>query len=263
MTGMIYCYTNKVNGKKYVGQTINTLTVRSKTDGSGYSTKYKFGKAIAKYGWEMFECEVLETVESDTESIKEQLDALERFYVAKFDSYKNGYNSTPGGGGKGRECSMETRERIRQAQVNRSPMPEETRRKISATNKGKKKANTENYKKAAAKRKGIPLSEETRAKVSKSQLARINSDSYKHPNTGKPLSEETKLKISKAHLGKDPWNKGLTGTLPGRQIRCLETEAVYPSIVVAANDIGILPQSISQAVRGITKTAGGYHWEYV
>lgn len=263
MTGIIYCYTNKVNGKKYVGQTINTLTIRSKTDGSGYSTKHKFGKAIAKYGWDAFEGEVLETVEAEVGSIKEQLDALERFYIAKFDSYKNGYNSTPGGRGKGKRCSAETCERIRQAQFNRPPASEETRKKISAAQKGKKKANTENYKKAAAKRKGIPRSPETRAKLSKSQKARVNSDTYTHPNKGKHLSEETKAKLSAARLGKDPWNKGLTGTLSGRQIRCIETDTVYPSIVAAANDIGILSQSISQVVRGITKTAGGYHWEYV
>ena len=139
ITGIIYCYTNKINGKKYIGQTINTLVIRAKADGSGYSAKYKFGKAIAKYGWDNFECEILETVETETDSLKEQLNTLERFYISKFDTYKNGYNSTPGGSGKGKFVSAETRERIRQAQFNRPPASEETRRKISAAQKGKKK----------------------------------------------------------------------------------------------------------------------------
>ena len=165
MTGIIYCYTNKINGKKYIGQTINTVAIRAKSDGSGYSAKYKFGKAIAKYGWDSFECEILDIIETDTKSIKEQLNTLERFYVSKFDSYKNGYNSTPGGNGKGKKASVETRERIRQAQFHRPPMSEETRQKISESTKGKKKVSTENYKKAAERRKGIPLKSEVAKKI--------------------------------------------------------------------------------------------------
>lgn len=263
MTGIIYCYTNKINGKKYVGQTINTLAIRAKSDGSGYSKKYKFGKAIAKYGWDNFDSEILETIESDEESLKEQLDSLERYYITKFDTYKNGYNSTPGGNGKGRFVSVETRERIRQVQFSRPPMSEETRRKISEANKGKKKANTENYKKAAALRKGIPPSDEVRAKMSAAQKTRVSSDSYVHPNAGKHLSEETKAKLSIARLGKEPWNKGLTNSLPGKQVRCVETGVVYISVAQAASDVGTQPQNIFQVLRGKAKTAKKYHWEYV
>jgi group I intron endonuclease len=263
MTGIIYCYTNKVNGKKYIGQTINTLAIRAKADGSGYSAKHKFGKAIVKYGWDNFECEILETVETETDSLKEQLNALECFYISKFDTYKNGYNSTPGGSGKGKFVSAETRERIRQAQFNRQPASEETRRKISAAQKGKKKANTENYKKAAAKRKGIPPSDEARAKMSAAQKARVNSASYVHPNAGKHLSEETKAKLSAASLGKEPWNKGVPGGANCRKVLCIETEVIYDSIAEAARSLDIYPQSIGQTLHGRTKTAGGYHWEYV
>jgi group I intron endonuclease len=263
VTGIIYCYTNKINGKKYIGQTINTMAIRAKSDGSGYSTKHKFGRAIAKYGWDNFEGEVLESVETDACSLKEQLDTLECFYISKFDTYKNGYNSTPGGSGKGKFVSVETRERIRQAQFNRPSVSDETRRKISEANKGKKKANTANYKKAAAKRKGIPLSEETRAKLSVSQKARVNSESYVHPNAGKHLSEETKAKLSAARLGKEPWNKGVHVGSNCRKVFCVETRIVYESIAEAARDLDIFPQSIGQVLKGRSKTAGGYHWEYV
>ena len=48
MRGFIYCYTNKINGMKYVGQTIKTLAARAGTNGSSYH--YKFGNAIKVYG---------------------------------------------------------------------------------------------------------------------------------------------------------------------------------------------------------------------
>jgi hypothetical protein len=55
--------------------------------------------------------------------------------------------------------------------------------------------------KISAKLKGIPLSEETKAKMK----GRIS------PLRGIPLSDETKSKISDSNKGRTPWNKGVTG----------------------------------------------------
>ena len=63
MTGYIYCYTNKINDKKYIGQTTKTIEIRAGKNGIGYDRRYKFGKAIAKYGWDNFILEILETIE--------------------------------------------------------------------------------------------------------------------------------------------------------------------------------------------------------
>ena len=46
LKGYIYCYTNILNGKKYVGQTRYSLRQRAGKDGKGYNTQFKFGKAI-------------------------------------------------------------------------------------------------------------------------------------------------------------------------------------------------------------------------
>lgn len=43
-------------------------------------------------------------------------------------------------------------------------------------------------------------------------------------------------------------------------IQCIETKRIYKSINEAANDLYMCRQSISKAVRGIQKTAAGYHW---
>lgn len=261
MTGIIYCYTNKVNGKKYVGQTTQTLEARAGTRGQKYCSRFK--QAIIKYGWDSFQPVVLETLNLEEGLLFKKLNERERFYIEQFDSFKRGYNSTPGGDGKGKVASAETRERIRQAQFTRPPVSEETRHKLSVALKGKKRGNTENYKKAAAKRKGIPLSEETRAKLSAAQQARVHSDSYIHPNKGKHLSDETKAKLRVARLGKEPWNKGIPGGAHCRKVLCVETGSTYDSIAEAARILDMYPQSIGQALRGKSKTAGGYHWEYV
>ena len=46
-----------------------------------------------------------------------------------------------------------------------------------------------------------------------------------------------------------------------KQVKCIETGIIYNSMAEAKRETGI--KSIDQAVCGIIKTAGGYHWEYV
>ena len=51
---IVYCYTNLVNGKKYIGQTIKSLKERAKNNGNGYLNCTIFFRAIQKYGFEKF-----------------------------------------------------------------------------------------------------------------------------------------------------------------------------------------------------------------
>lgn len=48
-----------------------------------------------------------------------------------------------------------------------------------------------------------------------------------------------------------------------KAVMCVETGRVYESIKLAGARLGIQPQNISIAARGKSKTAGGFHWEYV
>lgn len=45
------------------------------------------------------------------------------------------------------------------------------------------------------------------------------------------------------------------------KILCVETGKVYKNCADAARDIGIHRYGINNCVRGVQKTAGGYHWE--
>ena len=95
-TGSIYIIKNTINDKVYIGQTTMTVHERflthlkpsaQKTRGS-----YKIYNAMNKYGKENFYVETLE----ENVPISE-LDDKEIAYIAEYDSYENGYNSTAGG----------------------------------------------------------------------------------------------------------------------------------------------------------------------
>ena len=47
-----------------------------------------------------------------------------------------------------------------------------------------------------------------------------------------------------------------------KRIRCIETKAIYASLIAAGDATGILRTSISNCLCGKSKTAGGYHWEF-
>lgn len=95
MRGFIYKITNKVNGKSYIGQTIQSVKERfyqhCATKCSQAILNMVIHKAITKYGKSNFTIEIIEEVESAN------LNDRERYWIRYYDSYNNGYNSTEGG----------------------------------------------------------------------------------------------------------------------------------------------------------------------
>lgn len=92
----IYCFTNVINNKKYIGQSTN-LEERKKShyknqNLSAYNTI--FYRALRKYGIDNFEYSILYEKEFLT---TEELNELEIAYIEKFDSFHNGYNMNIGG----------------------------------------------------------------------------------------------------------------------------------------------------------------------
>ena len=111
--GIIYCYTNNINGKKYIGQTMNPRqrfnahksTAFNEKDGEYNSPLHR---AFRKYGYENFTYEVL--TEADT---IEELNGLETYFIAHYDTQiPNGYNILPGGKNYSRTLSDETKEKL-------------------------------------------------------------------------------------------------------------------------------------------------------
>ena len=112
--GKIYCFTCRVNGKRYVGQTWKENVVGF-DNGSRYGllgqhANGAFGRAIKKHGHENFDVDII--CELGTQ---EKLDFFEAFWIWGLSSLVSewGYNLREGGTG-GRH-SLETRQKISQA----------------------------------------------------------------------------------------------------------------------------------------------------
>lgn len=94
----IYKAISATTGKVYIGQTTQTLQERINQHNShayGHQYNYHFHNAIRKYGSEDFTYEIIEDGIESTEVLNER----EKYWIAYYDSYYNGYNSTLGGEG--------------------------------------------------------------------------------------------------------------------------------------------------------------------
>lgn len=176
--GQIYKITNIINGLCYIGQTKYKAIDRYKTHINTYKNT-RFYNSIHKYGSENFTLEILE------DNVKnEDLDELEIYYIALYDSYHNGYNETIGGHGTHgyiftkkdkQKKSKSMKETWKHSKKLNNP---ERNKKISNALKGKPKSNTQRNKLSALAKKR-------------------NGD--KNPFYGKTHSQSTKQKISNAN----------------------------------------------------------------
>ena len=222
----IYKVTNKLNGKCYIGKTIYNLEERKKGHLKvRYTRNYPFYNAINKYGLESFIWETIYICNDENE-----LNKMEMYFIQELNTlHPNGYNLSLGGDG--------------QSGFKHS---EESRRKISKNNwmRGLPKERHPMY--------GKHHTNEAKEKMSRAR---------KGVSTG-PHSEETKAKLSKSKLGKlNP----MYGKIPGnaRKVMCVETGIVYETIKIAQDITGICKANISSVCRGVRKKAGGYTWKFV
>ena len=91
-TGFIYKIVNNINSKIYIGQTTQSLNARWSGHKHDMQTKDShLYRAMRKYGIENF------TIEPIVECDINELNELEIYYIEKYDTITNGYNSTSGG----------------------------------------------------------------------------------------------------------------------------------------------------------------------
>lgn len=95
--GYIYCITNLINQKKYVGKTTYSVTKRfqehCRDSRKERCEKRPLYDAMNKYGIENF------VVKELIECPNEELSSYEIMYIDKLGTYHNGYNATKGGDG--------------------------------------------------------------------------------------------------------------------------------------------------------------------
>ena len=185
--GFIYKLTNKINGKCYIGQTVDVGNRFSKYKNLQCSGQPKIFRALKKYTPENFLFEVI-----DNTNTQEHADSLETHYIVLFNSIKNGYNIKEGG--------------------SRGLHSEATKAKLVAANLGRT-FTKETIQKMSLSATGRKVTEETKVKISVANLNENNpmfglhhTDETKQKISttlfGRHLSEATKLKLSKSHTGR-------------------------------------------------------------
>ena len=185
MIGLIYKSTNKINGKEYIGQTIQTLYNRRK---QGYGDT-KYGRAIQKYGKDNFEYTILWELESeDKRELIENLNILEEIEIGKrnLTDRDTGYNTKMGGFNGSFTHTPEAIEKIRLASINRT---------AGRFVKGQ-----------VSPRKGLvlcPHTEEYKRRQSEIMKKSYADTGRKSGMFGKKVSEETREKMSIAQKGKN------------------------------------------------------------
>lgn len=241
----VYIHTNKINGKKYIGQTSQNPTKRWDC-GRGYLTSPRFYNAIQKYGWENFEHEIIAT-NLTLEEANSLEDKLINEYKTQDDQY--GYN-IKGGGSHGAQ-SEETKRKIGEANhisLKGKPHSKEWSEKMSEMFTGE----------------GNPFyghhhTEETKRKISESRKGKYGGEN--HPMYGKKHTEEALQKISENRRSKG-----------GKKVRCINTGEVFDTMMDAARWCGLKTStSIGQICNktGKRRTAGRHpitgeklEWEF-
>jgi group I intron endonuclease len=107
--GCVYCATNQINGKQYIGKTMHKLSCRKKQHikSAKNNSKLAFHEALRKYGLKNF---VWEKIFEDNDN--GLLLSAETHYIKKYNTISpHGYNLTYGG--EGISFSEETIKKIR------------------------------------------------------------------------------------------------------------------------------------------------------
>ena len=146
----IYKITNNLNGNSYVGLKTSSVEESENYYGSGKLIQI----AIEKHGKENFTKEILERDITDFDL----LCLREKHFISLYNTKDKGYNMTDGGlGSHGYTQSEEHKNKIANSVSERYVRNPETIIKISE---------------AASKRRGRPVSEETRRKISEAMKGR-------------------------------------------------------------------------------------------
>jgi len=191
---IIYLTTNNIKNKVYVGKLVN----ENKLTYLGSGTYV--GRAIKKYGKENFSRITLEDGITDHDYLCER----EIYWIEFYDSTNPdvGYNLSEGGksGFSGLIHTPETREKMSESAKNRSPMTEETCRKISENHAD---ISGENHPMYGKKGKDNPNYGRHHAPESCKKMSENHWDNggENHPMYGRHHTPETIERMSEAQKG--------------------------------------------------------------
>lgn len=253
----IYCIENLVNGKKYIGQSVDIMhrfyDHRSDLNANKHYNSH-LQRAWNMYGEDNFIFYILEECDFDT------LDDREKYYVKLFSANipEFGYNKNSGGKG----TTQELRIKLSNAAA-KSVWTEERKRQLSIKMSGENN----------------PFYGEIHTEASKRKIAEnhIDISGANNPMYGQQHSEDTKNKISQNKKGQMPSQKALEKNRARigekhprhRPIYCPELDRTFWGSTQVEQE-GITKQSyVASVLRCRQKTAGKHpvtgeplHWVY-
>lgn len=235
-TWCIYLHTNKVNGKKYVGQTCQDPEKRWDY-GCGYKKhNLYFYNAIRKYGWkEGFDHEILESGLTSLKDANER----EQYWISYYNCLApNGYNLTKGGDGtEGRTLTEEEKQAI--GMKNGRPV-----RCLELD---------EVFYSTGEAARAVGCSNSHIGDVCNQKRTIAGGLHWEYVDNPLP-GETTEQKI--AYLD------GLNRKNRGKPVICIETNIKYDSGAKAAEELHIAKGNLSSCLHGKRQTAGGFHWKF-
>jgi group I intron endonuclease len=219
----VYIHKNKINNKKYIGITCQE-PIRRWKNGNGYKDNIYFWRAIEKYGWDGFEHIIFAKKLTKKEAELMEINLIKKMKTTYRDC---GYNIENGGSSIGKHS-------------------EETKRKISESNIGKRHT------------------QESKEKMSKAKKGMVSS--FK----GKKHTEEAKMKNSESHKGR----KNLYLTERNKIFNARATSVVqldingnfisqFKSIRDASSKTNVNRLCIADVCKGKQLVAGGFKWMYL
>ena len=246
---VVYIHENKVNHKKYIGVTKQSLQKRFR-NGEGQKRCPKFYRAIQKYGWD--NCTHTVYMAGLT---GEEADAIEKELISKYDTINNGYNISAGG----RFGIAISPEDI--AKNNKEGWT--SGRYDSIKNKVYCVELDTYYESALEAKRQLKIDDSSIQKACCGKLNYAGVIDYK-PMHWLFAQDVTPQRVQELKNRKEQ----IKGR--GLPVYCKELDKIYPSAAKAGAELSLDPSSIRKAARGIAKTCGQHpitgqrlHWTNV
>lgn len=243
MNSGIYCISNVIDDKKYIGQTTEGFYSRYLRHNNLLKNNIHFNvhlqRAYNKYGSDNFEMSVVEICNDES-----KIAQLEEKWISEFRSKYECYNTLSGG------PTMKTTNNPFYGKKHTT----ESKKKMSEARTGKYTGELNNFYGADHSGKnngffGHKHTEESRKKMSKTKAKMYVGKG--NPFYGKHHTQEAREKMKNNRKN------------AARKVMCIETGIVYDSIKIAAKETNTCARSISAVCCGKRNKANGLHWKHM